>query len=146
MQKVCAMAEDCIFCNITGKKLPASCVYEDEQVMAFLDIKPLNEGHTLVIPKRHYETIYAVPDEEVGHLFKIVKKVASAVKKSVGAEGITVSQHNGKAAGQAIFHVHVHVIPRYEGQRMPRREEALAFPEVSRHELDKIARKIRLNI
>jgi histidine triad (HIT) family protein len=136
----------CKFCKIARKELSSSRIYEDEDVMAFLDIRPLNEGHTLVIPKKHYETIYNAPDEEIGHLFKIVKKVACAVKKSVGAEGITISQHNERAAGQDIFHVHVHVLPRYEGQKLPRREEALTLPEASREKLDEVARKIKLHI
>jgi histidine triad (HIT) family protein len=138
--------ETCEFCKIATKELPASYIYEDERTMAFLDIRPLSEGHTLVMPKKHYETIFDVPDEEIAYLFKIVKKVASAVKKAVNAEGITISQHNGRAAGQAVFHVPVHVIPRYEGQRMLRREEALALSESGREELDRVARKIRLHI
>jgi histidine triad (HIT) family protein len=136
----------CKFCKIARKELPASRIYEDDGVMAFLDIRPLNEGHTLVIPKKHYETIYNVPDEEIGHLFKIVRKVAYAVKKSVGAEGITISQHNERAAGQAIFHLHVHVIPRYEGQKLPRREEALTLSEASKERLEEVARKIKLHV
>jgi histidine triad (HIT) family protein len=141
------MAEKtCKFCKIARKEMSASRIYEDERVMAFLDIRPLNEGHALVIPKKHYETIFDIPDEEIGHLYKIVKKVACAVKEGVNAEGITISQHNGKAAGQVIFHLHVHVIPRYEGQKLPRREEALTFPEASRKELEEVARKIKLHI
>lgn len=95
----------CEFCKIVRNEVPASRIYEDERVMAFLDIRPLNEGHTLVLPKKHYETIYNVPDEEIGHLFKIVRRVATAVKKAVNAEGITISQHNERAAGQDIFHL-----------------------------------------
>jgi histidine triad (HIT) family protein len=138
--------ETCKFCKIARKELPASSIYEDERTLAFLDTRPMSEGHTLVIPKKHYETIFDVPDEELGYLFKIVKKVASAVKKGVNAEGITIGQHNGRAAGQAVFHLHVHVIPRYEGQRLLRREEALTLLEADREELDKVARKIKLYI
>jgi len=131
----------CIFCKIVQRKAPASLIYEDKYVMAFLDIKPLNEGHTLVIPKVHYETIYEVPDEEVAYLYRIVKKVALAVKKGVNAEGISITQHNERAAGQDVFHVHVHVIPRYEGQKLPRFED---IPEANRLKLDQVAEKIRL--
>ena len=135
--------ESCIFCRIAQKKAPASIVYEDDAVMAFLDIRPLNEGHTLVIPKRHYAFVYEVPDEEVAHLYKLVKKVALAVKKGVKAGGITIAQQNEKAAGQDIFHVHVHVIPRYEGQKLPRFEEV---QEVSRARLDEVAKKLKQHI
>jgi histidine triad (HIT) family protein len=130
----------CVFCKIVRKEAPASCVYEDEYVMAFLDIRPLNEGHTLVIPKKHYETIFEVPEEEVAYLYRIVKRVALAVKKGVNADGISITQHNGSAAGQDIFHVHVHVIPRYEGQKLPRFEEV---QEVSREKMDGVASKLR---
>jgi histidine triad (HIT) family protein len=130
----------CIFCKIVRRQSPASYVYEDERVIAVLDIWPLNEGHTLVIPKRHYKTVYEVPDEEVAHLYKVVKKVALAVKRAVGAEGISITQHNGKAAGQDVFHVHVHVIPRYEGQKLPKFEE---IQEASREKLDYVANKIK---
>jgi histidine triad (HIT) family protein len=130
----------CVFCKIVRKEAPASCVYEDDDVMAFLDIRPLNEGHTLVIPKKHYETIFEVPEEEVAYLYRIVKRVALAVKKGVNADGISITQHNGSAAGQDIFHVHVHVIPRYEGQKLPRFEEV---QEVSREKMDGVASKLR---
>jgi histidine triad (HIT) family protein len=115
--------ESCIFCRIARKESPASCIYEDENVMAFLDIRPQNDGHTLVIPKKHYATIYDVPDEEVAHVYKVVKKVAIAIKKGVNVQGISITQHNEAAAGQDIFHVHVHVMPRYEGQKLRRFEE-----------------------
>ena len=105
---------ECVFCKIIRKEAPASIVYEDEKVVAFLSIRPVNVGHTLVVPKRHYENIYEIPDEEVSYLFKVVKKLAHAVKHSTGAEGIRIVQNNGKAAGQVILHLHVHIIPMKE--------------------------------
>ena len=102
---------ECIFCQIIRKEAPASIVYEDEQVVAFLSNRPVNEGHTLVVPKKHYENIYDIPEEEAAYLFKIVKRVAHAVKDATGAEGIRIVQNNGEAAGQVIFHLHVHIIP-----------------------------------
>lgn len=134
------MSEDCIFCRIVRKEAPESYIYEDEKVVAFLDIRPSNEGHTLVIPKRHFKNIYEIPEETIAHLFKIVKKVAIAVKKSVNAEGITIAQQNERAAGQDVFHLHVHIIPRYTGQRLPRPHE---IPEARREKLDEVAAKIR---
>jgi histidine triad (HIT) family protein len=122
------------------KESPISCFYEDERAMAFLAIRHINEGHALVIPKKHFETIYDLPDEEIVHLFKIVKKVALAVKESVNAGGITVMQHNGKATGQHIFHVHVHVIPRYEEQELPL---AKRLHKADRARLDEVADRIR---
>lgn len=105
------MSESCIFCKIMKKEAPASIVYEDEKVIAFLSIQPINVGHTLVVPKAHYENIYEIPEEEVAYLYKIVKKLAHAVKKAVNAEGVRTVQNNGEAAGQVIFHLHVHIIP-----------------------------------
>ena len=133
----------CPFCKIVRKQAVASYVYEDERVAAFMDIRPLNEGHTLVILKRHFETIYDVPDEEVAHLYVIVRRIARAVKKGVSAEGVTISQHNERAAGQDIFHLHVHVIPRYEGQKLPKFEEVKEAP---RERLDDVAQKIKQHL
>jgi len=133
----------CIFCKIARKEASASVIYEDDVVIAFLDIRPLNEGHTLVVPKRHYEYVYDVPDEEVAHLYKIAKKIALAVKKGVNAEGITIAQQNEIAAGQDVFHVHVHVIPRYEGQKLPRFED---IPEASRDKLEQVAVRLRQHV
>lgn len=132
------MTENCRFCRLARREEPMSLVYEDEKVMAFLDNRPLTEGHTLVTPKKHYEYIYDMPDDEVGYLFQTVKKIAVAVKKATKAEGITISQNNGRASGQIIFHVHVHVIPRYEGLP-PTRPYGLA----DKYELDEVARRIR---
>ena len=110
------MAELCTFCKIARKEAPASRVYEDEKVTAFLSIRPINVGHTLVVPKKHYENIYEIPEDEVAYLYKIVKKIAHAVKKAVDAEGIRIVQNNGEAAGQVIFHLHVHIIPMNKNQ------------------------------
>src|SRR4030067_972421 len=111
-------SELCIFCRIVQREAPASFVYEDEQVVVFLDIRPLNEGHTLVIPKEHYETVYEIPEELNAHIYRIVKRTAVVVKNATKADGITIIQQNGHAAGQEVLHLHVHVVPRYEGQKL----------------------------
>jgi len=128
--------DSCIFCRIAQKQVPASFVYEDEKVIAFLDIKPLNEGHTLVIPKSHYASIFETPVDLVAHLHGVTKRIALAVKKATNADGISISQQNGKAAGQEIFHLHVHVIPRYEGQKLP------SFSEVSEGDKEKMSQTV----
>jgi histidine triad (HIT) family protein len=102
---------ECVFCQIINKQLPASVVYEDEQVVAFLSNRPVNEGHTLVVPKKHYENIYEISEDEAAYLFMIAKRVAHGVRDAMGAEGIRIVQNNGWAAGQVVFHLHVHVIP-----------------------------------
>jgi histidine triad (HIT) family protein len=111
--------------------------------MAFLDNRPASDGHTLVIPKKHFETIYDIPGEEIAHLFKVVKRVALAVREALNPDGLSIIQRNGKAAGQHIMHLHVHVIPRYEGQRLLRMEE---IQEVDREKLDKIAKMIKQHL
>jgi histidine triad (HIT) family protein len=109
---------ECIFCRIVKKKENASILYEDEKVMAFLDIKPLNPGHTLVIPKEHWENVYDIPEETIAHLYKIAKRIAILLKKATKAEGINVIQSNELAGNQGIFHFHTHVIPRYQGDKL----------------------------
>jgi histidine triad (HIT) family protein len=94
-----------VFCQIIRKEAPASVVYEDAQAVAFLSNHPVNVGHTLVAPKKHYRDIYEIPQEEAANLFKIVKRVAQAVKDAMGIEGIRIVQNNGKDAGQVVFHL-----------------------------------------
>jgi diadenosine tetraphosphate (Ap4A) HIT family hydrolase len=132
------MTDDCAFCRIARDQALASRVYEDKEVMAFLDFRPVSEGHTLVATKKHYENIFEVPDEEVAYLFKIVKKMALAIKKGVGADGISIAQNNGAAAHQVVFHFHVHVIPRYEMREAHRPSEAQR-----KDNLERTAEKIR---
>ncbi len=133
----------CIFCRIAQKQVPASIVYEDEKAMAFLDIKPLNEGHTLVIPKEHYENIFDIPRELIAYLHGVTKHIAVAVEETTKADGISIIQQNGEAAGQEIFHLHVYVIPRYEGQKLPSFSE---LAEADREQLSQTAAKIRQNL
>ena len=138
-----AFDEFCIFCKIVRKQAPSSIVYEDEVVMVFLDIRPLNMGHTLVIPKAHYVDIFDIPQNLLSQIHKIPKQVSFAVKKATSADGISIIQQNGKAAGQDIFHIHVHVVPRFEGQKLPRFSD---LKEVERAKLDEMAKKIKQNL
>ena len=110
--------DTCIFCKIVENGLPSKKIYEDETVLAFLDISPVNIGHTLVIPKEHFENIHDLPEEILIHVMKIAKKISIALKK-YGADGTNVTTNNGKAAGQVVFHSHVHVIPRFIGDNLP---------------------------
>ena len=114
-----AFDESCIFCKIAKKQAQASIVYEDKDTMAFLDIRPLVMGHTLVIPKAHFVDIFDIPEKEICRVHAVTKQVALAVKDATRADGISIIQQNGKPAGQDIFHLHVHVVPRFEGQKLP---------------------------
>ena len=133
----------CIFCKIAQKQVPASLVFEDAKTVAFLDIRPLSEGHTLVIPKAHHADIFDIPLDLIEHLHGVTKQVALAVKKATGADGISIIQQNGKAAGQEIFHLHIHVIPRYEGQKLP---SFSAISEAEKEKLSQTAAKIRKHL
>jgi histidine triad (HIT) family protein len=111
--------------------------------MAFLDIRPLSKGHTLVIPKEHYVTIFEAPEKLVAQLHRIVKRVAFAVREVTKADGVSIIQQNGKAAGQEVFHLHVHVIPRFEGQKLMRFGE---ISETDREKLNQLAAAIKLHM
>jgi len=106
--------DDCLFCKIAKKEIPAEVVYEDDFFLAFLDLNPVNPGHTLLIPKEHYKNLYELPDQTISKMGPSVKKLAIAVKKSMSADGINIHMNNEKPAGQAIFHAHFHIIPRFQ--------------------------------
>ncbi|MDO8493658.1 MAG: HIT family protein [bacterium] len=112
--------EDCLFCKIVEGKIPANKVYETDKVLAFLDITPVNEGHTLVIPKAHYENLFEIPDDLLAEIAVELKHIGLAVQKATNAGGINIAMNNREAAGQVIPHAHFHVIPRYlsDGQKL----------------------------
>jgi histidine triad (HIT) family protein len=107
--------DDCIFCKIAAGEIPSTKVYEDDRTLAFMDICPLNKGHLLVIPKAHFETIGEIDHELYGHLYSVISKLARAAQKALQPQGINVMQLNGKAGNQVVPHVHVHLVPRWEG-------------------------------
>lgn len=106
--------DDCVFCKIIKGEIPSAKLYEDENVFVFLDIGPINKGHTIVVPKEHHETLTDMPDELAGEVTKAVKKIAIAIKKAMDIEGYNIQQNNGKTSGQLVPHYHVHIIPRLE--------------------------------
>jgi histidine triad (HIT) family protein len=104
--------ESCLFCKIIQGDIPAVRIYEDETVLAFLDIRPVHKGHVLVIPKDHFENIYTIPAELWCRVLLTVQKISISVKNALSADGINIVMNNESAAGQQIFHAHIHVIPR----------------------------------
>jgi histidine triad (HIT) family protein len=128
----------CIFCRVSAGELPSYRIYEDEWVIALLDIHPVNRGHTLVIPKQHFENVFDIPEDLMIHIYRIAKKVAEAQKRALNPDGIGIAQNNGAAAGQVIFHFHTHIIPK-NGQTHDRYD---ATPE----ELSQVAELIRKNM
>lgn len=105
--------KNCVFCKIVAWETPSQRVYEDDKYIAFLDINPINFGHTLVIPREHYPGLHETPDEVLAGMVKLVKKLALAIVQAVNAEGYNVGVNTGRAAGQAVEHVHFHIIPRF---------------------------------
>ena len=106
---------NCIFCKIANGEIPSTTLYEDEDFRVILDLGPATRGHALLLPKEHYQDLFALDDETASKVLVTAKKVAGKIKKAMGADGFNLVQNNGEAAGQTVFHFHVHVIPRYEG-------------------------------
>lgn len=105
--------ENCIFCKIIAGEIPSTAVYEDDDFRAILDVNPAARGHVIILPKKHAANIFELEDEEAAKIFPVAKKIATALKKTYQCDGVNVLQNNGEAAGQTVFHLHVHVIPRY---------------------------------
>lgn len=133
-------SHDCTFCKIVDKEIPSKVVYEDDSNLAFLSIRPISEGHTIVIPKNHYKTMEELPQEEIKNLFLIVKKVAKIIHERLSPDGYNILQNNFEAAGQEIPHSHVHIIPRtYGDQKIGLR---IAPKEATEQELENVLKKL----
>lgn len=125
------MSQDCIFCKIIQGTIPSTRIYEDEDILGFMDIGPVVKGHALVIPKAHHNPLMATPVPVLQKLIAVVQRVASAQMAGLRADGINVSQANGQAAGQVVPHIHFHVIPRFtadgfHGNWIPKRYDTPA--------------------
>ena len=110
--------EDCLFCKIVAGKIPAAKVYENSNVISFLDIMPANKGHCLVVPKKHYENLLDISDEDLKNLILAAKKITKALSLSIGNGSYNIIMNNGKEAGQLVDHAHIHIIPRFKGDRL----------------------------
>ena len=108
------MSQDCIFCKIIEGEIPSYKVYEDDEVLAFLDINPINPGHTLVVPKNHAKNLIEASEEDLLAAIKTIKKLAPAVMEGIGAKGFNLGVNNGSVAGQVVNHLHFHLMPRFE--------------------------------
>jgi histidine triad (HIT) family protein len=105
---------NCIFCKIADGEIPSATLYEDEEFRVILDLNPATKGHCLILPKGHYANIYELPDELASKVFVLAKKTAARLQKALGCDGMNIVQNNGTAAGQTVFHFHMHLIPRWE--------------------------------
>ena len=131
--------QDCMFCKIIKGEIPSHKVYEDKDTVAILDIRPINAGHTLVVPKKHSTDLLDIDDEDLKKAIVVVKRVAKAIKEAVNAQGINLGMNNGKAAGQLVFHPHLHVMPRFENDGY----KHWAGKDISGEELKSLAEKIK---
>ncbi len=107
--------ENCIFCRIIKGNIPCKEIHQDENFLAFLDVNPCSKGHCLIVPKKHGEDIFDFEDEECEKIIPFTKKVMKMIKEKIGCNGFNVGWNNGKFAGQVVPHLHVHIIPRFEG-------------------------------
>jgi histidine triad (HIT) family protein len=113
------MSNDCLFCKIVSGEIPSTKVYEDKEVVAFLDIFPFTKGHTVVVPVEHHETFFDFPDDKVKNYFCTLRNLADRIRINLKADGLNIVQNNFRAAGQIIFHMHYHIIPRWVDDNRP---------------------------
>ncbi|MDE7014040.1 MAG: HIT family protein [Kineothrix sp.] len=106
--------KDCIFCKIANGDIPSKELYEDDEFKVILDLGPATKGHALILPKNHYANLFELPDEDASKVMLLAKKMAGRMAEKLGCDGFNLVQNNGKAAGQTVFHFHLHLIPRYE--------------------------------
>ena len=107
--------DDCIFCKLANGVIPTNSLYEDDVVKVIFDAGPASSGHALILPKEHFDNVYALDDDTAAHVFQVSVKVAKALKEGLNLEGLNIVQNNGEIAGQTVFHFHMHIIPRYKG-------------------------------
>ena len=130
---------ECLFCKIIKGEIPCTKLYEDDKVLAFLDIAPVNHGHTLVIPKKHSTNIFDIEEEDLHAVWDVIKKLAPIITKVVKAEGLNINSNHGKIAGQLVSHAHFHIIPRMQGDGL----KHWSHSKYKNSEDQKIAREIR---
>ena len=136
-------ADDCVFCKIVSGQLPATKIYEDEVTLAFLDVGPISDGHTLVVPKRHFEKLHDCPADLLGQICGCLGKIADAVSAAMNSDGYNMLCNNGRAAGQLVEHLHFHIVPRSTGDGVFQRWPSHKYPE---GRMNEVAERIRENL
>ncbi len=121
--------DTCLFCSLAAHQTDAAIAFEDQQVMAAMDLYPANTGHTLVFPKEHVEDVYSMPGDLAGRVMAVAVEVSKSIKRTLAPDGLNLIQANGPAAGQTNRHFHIHVLPRYNGDRVSLRFGRTALPE-----------------
>ncbi len=134
---------DCLFCKIISGEIPCTKVYEDATVLAFLDIHPVNIGHTLIVPKAHHINLYDTPDVTLAQMMSASKKLSIAIKNALNTDGINIEMNNDSVAGQIIFHAHMHIVPRFLGDGFTHWNGARGYQE---NEITEVAQKISASL
>jgi len=134
---------NCIFCKIIAGEIPSRTIYEDEEFKVFLDVSPASKGHALLVPKEHYANLYTIDEDVAARAMKLAKKVAAHMTEKLGCDGLNLLQNNNEAAGQTVFHFHMHLIPRYDNAK---NKDILNWSNetFSAEELDEIRNKLAL--
>ena len=132
--------DDCIFCKIANGDIPSATVYEDKDFRVILDIAPAAKGHALILPKQHYDNLWELGEEDAAKILTIAAKVSKAQKAALSCDGINVLQNNGIAAGQSVFHYHMHLIPRYDKDEVNIPWKSLSYEE---GEAEKVCESIK---
>ncbi len=133
--------ENCIFCKIINNEIPCYKIYEDDLVLAFLDVNPIVDGHVLIIPKKHFENIFDIEEKYLERIINVSKKISLKIKESLGLEGINLYQSNGSVAGQTVFHFHMHILGRNKGDGLRGIEEGGVG---SKENLEEIMNKLKI--
>lgn len=138
--------ETCIFCKIIGGDIPSVTAYEDDDFKVIFDVSPASRGHVLILPKEHVANIFEMSDEMAAKAICLAKKIATAMKEKLHCDGVNIVQNNGEAAGQTVFHFHMHVIPRYKGDNAQKNCSMVSWTpgKISPEEMQKIAAELDL--
>lgn len=137
---------NCIFCKIANGEIPSRTLYEDESFRVILDISPASKGHAIILVKNHAENIYSLSEEDASKIYVVAKKVASAMQKVLKCDGMNILQNNGEAAGQTVFHLHMHLIPRYKDDQVqikwtPQEAEGQISDEIAKEISEAVVKK-----
>ena len=132
---------DCIFCRIISGEIPSTTIYENSKFKVIMDIAPANKGHVLILPKEHYDNIYDIDTATAGELFELAAMTARALKSVLDCDGMNILQNNGTVAGQTVFHFHMHIIPRYEGDTVNIGWKELSYEDGEMEQLREAIRK-----
>ena len=133
--------QDCIFCRIISGEIPSTTIYENSKFKVIMDIAPANKGNVLILPKEHYDNIYDIDTATAGELFELAVMTARALKSVLDCDGMNILQNNGTVAGQTVFHFHMHIIPRYEGDTVNIGWKELSYEDGEMEQLREAIRK-----